>query len=51
MIGLISECVKFKVRRSQEVMKGVFDLIWRKEEAIIDIIIDAGQGAYFSKNP
>lgn len=50
MIRFICECCKFNIKNAQKELKKVFHLIWRKDNNIIDIIVNAGYDALFSKN-
>lgn len=50
MIRFICECCKFHINSAQNELKKVFHLIWRKDNSVIDIIVEAGYDALFSKN-
>ncbi|KAI1724403.1 non-SMC mitotic condensation complex subunit 1 domain-containing protein [Ditylenchus destructor] len=50
MVTYICECCKFKIRGSQEALKKVFHLIWRKDSAVTELVTDIGHKAIFSQN-
>lgn len=50
MIKFVCECFKFKICGSQDALKKIFHLIWRKDNSITEIIISAGYEALFSQN-
>uniref|UniRef100_A0A914HPD6 Condensin complex subunit 1 C-terminal domain-containing protein n=1 Tax=Globodera rostochiensis TaxID=31243 RepID=A0A914HPD6_GLORO len=50
LLHFVGECVKFRLRDSMHALKRAFNLIWRKDPNIVELVTDMAHEALFSKN-